>query len=117
LCQKIGRYARHNLIESGNEEKTNIDTHVIRYITKITYVFNDSLYENDNFNFCMEWLTKNELSQLLTDYPVGTIIELRVNTKKPKVSVIKAGAGFCHYSSVVVCGGFFIAFIYLLRTW
>ncbi len=111
LCQA-------KVIESCFEEKSNIDTRVMRYLPNIKYqyVIGDAQYDNDNYNFSKKWLTKNELSQLLTKYAVGKEIEIRVNPKKPEVSVIRAGDTFWHYFTVVVCVGFLFAFIKVLRT-
>lgn len=111
LCQA-------QVIESCFEERSDIDTHVMRYLPNIKYqyVIGDTQYDNDNYDFTKKWLTKNELNQFLTKYAVGKEIEISVNPKKPQVSVIIAGDTFWHYFLFVACVGFLFAFIKVLRT-
>lgn len=78
------------------------------------YTFVTETYENDNFNFLIEDLSKKEALTRTENYKLGKEIDVYVNPLNPKISVIEPGVRGMHKLACVLCCGIFSGLIYYL---
>lgn len=79
---------------------------------KYQYTFESNTYENDNFDFSKEALTKDKAILKTNTFHVGKEIEVHVNPAHPQVSVVNPGVKDWHLISLIICICLFFAFLY-----
>ncbi len=114
---KSWKKIRAEIIESDiGTEWTDNDSHKTYYRPTIMYkyTFGTETYENDNFNFLIHDLSKEEALTHTNNYKLGKEIDIFVNPFNPKISVIEPGVREMHIFSCVLCCGLFSGLIYYL---
>ena len=106
------------IIASGYEKIEGVEGGVAyRVIIKYQYIVCGLQYENSNYDFCNQSVDKYEREQLLTRYPAGKRITVRVNPKNPASAVIVAGVTYWHYIGLLLCFAFLCLLLKALLRW
>lgn len=90
---------RARVIRSSFEQKVDMDISAARYLPDIRYqyVISGVHYVNDVYNFSRIMMSSSELALVMTKFPVGQEIEIRVHPRKHSQSVIIAGPGILDF--------------------
>ncbi|HHB76301.1 MAG TPA: DUF3592 domain-containing protein [Desulfobulbus sp.] len=112
ISRKWPKYSA-TIIESGYEKVGGGFDEGIAYRVTISYryIVDGVQYENSNYDFCNQYVDKNEREQLLARYPVGKEITVRVNPKKPANAVIIPGVTWRHYFWIML--SFVLLYLFL----
>lgn len=78
------------------------------------YTFGTQTYENDNFNFLIDDLSKKDAIARTNNYKSGKKIEVFVNPFNPKISVIEPGVRHMHILACILCCVLFSGLLYYL---
>jgi hypothetical protein len=114
---KSWKKSRAEIIESDiGTEWTDTDSarKYYRPTIRYKYTFEMKIYENDNYNFLIEDLSKMEAQALIKNYQLGKEIDIFVNPFNPRISVIEPGLRGMHILVCALCGGLFSGLLYCL---
>jgi len=94
---------RATVLEIEFEEHSDSDFVICyRPFIRYKYVFKGKTYQGNRYEFVKKLYSKRELNHILDEYSIGCEIDIRVNSKRPKVSVIKTGTILAHYVALAV---------------
>jgi hypothetical protein len=103
---------RATVLEIQSEEHSDSDFMTCYHPSiRYKYVFEGKIYHGDRYEFGKTLYSKKELNHILNEFSIGDEIDIRVNSKKPKISVIKTGTILEHY---VALAGILFLFIIIL---